>query len=258
MNNLHRKRQRTSRNKLKHNGSRRKSRVRNKQVRKWIAEGLTIGSINIRGLTFKKIYTILGKLDADILCIQETWMSPLAVSPKIDGYKIIEERRKDSTRGGIAIYVRNKLTVTWTKSNEYCILAKITLPNSRRINIANIYLPPTSSLKRRQITDEQATTAIEDIIDHHQPQLTTVLCGDFNARIGNNVTEMDPPHPPRSSSDQYICPRAKWFLQFCAKYTLYILNGTHTPATCTCHASRGESIVDYILCNIVSLQVQMT
>jgi exonuclease III len=61
---------------------------------------------------------------------------------------------------------------------------KLTLPNSQRVNVINVYLPPSQSLKRRAITETEATTKIEDIIDHSQPQLTTIICGDFNARTG--------------------------------------------------------------------------
>lgn len=41
----------------------------------------------------------------------------------------------------------------------------------------------------------------------------------------------------------------------CELYQLYILNGIHSPAAYTCHTSRGESIVDYMLCNKSYFQV---
>jgi endonuclease/exonuclease/phosphatase family metal-dependent hydrolase len=173
----------------------------------------------------------------------------------LDGYNIIEERRKTGNRGGIAIYIKKQLTIEQTLGNEYGLYVKLMLPNSQRINIVNIYLPPAQSLKRRAITEAQATAHIEDIIDQTQPQLTTIVCGDFNARTGSQTPKLDTTHPPRTVSDPHICPRAKWLLLLCTKYQLYILNGTHTPATCTCHTSRGESLVDYILCNRVHLQV---
>jgi exonuclease III len=117
------------------------------------------------------------------------------------GYNILEERRRKGTRGGIAIYVRKSFTIEHTQGNEYAQYAKITLPNSQRINIVNVYLPPASSLKKRNIPEAQATTLIEDLIDHSQPQLTTIICGDFNARIGAQTPNLDSPHPPRIVSD---------------------------------------------------------
>ena len=39
---------------------------------------------------------------------------------------------------------------------------------------------------------------------------------------------------------------------------MYILNGVRSPAAFTCHTGRGESTVDYILCNKSMLQIQHT
>jgi exonuclease III len=70
-----------------------------------------VASINIRGLTFLKIYVILAEEDIDILCVQETWLAQTAMPPIIPGYNIVEERRKKGNRGGIAIYVKKQLAV---------------------------------------------------------------------------------------------------------------------------------------------------
>jgi hypothetical protein len=39
-----------------------------------------------------------------------------------------------------------------------------------------------------------------------------LVCGDFNARIGPNIPDLDDEHPPRLAIDTYICPRAPWLL----------------------------------------------
>ena len=44
----------------------------------------------------------------------------------------------------------------------------------------------------------------------------------------------------------------------CEMHNLYIVNGIHSPASYACHTSRGESTVDYILCNKVVLQINHT
>lgn len=49
---------------------------------------------------------------------------------ELAGYTIIEERRKDSTRGGLATLVRTHLQVESKNTNEYGIHTKIILPNS--------------------------------------------------------------------------------------------------------------------------------
>jgi exonuclease III len=104
------------------------------------------------------------------------------------------------------------------KGNEYGIAMKIILPNSNRINIINIYLPPTSSLTKRNIPEDQATSEIEDLLDSIQPQLPTILCGDLNTRIGNRIPSIEEGHPERISADNYICKRAPWLLYLCTTY----------------------------------------
>ena len=70
--------------------------------------------------------------------------------------------------------MRNALHIEVTSGNEYCLLAKIRLPNSQRVNIANIYLPPTSSLAKRDITEAHATAQLENALEPIQPQLLTI------------------------------------------------------------------------------------
>ena len=92
------------------------------------------------------------------------------------------------------------------------------LPNIQRLNVVNIYLPPTASLMKCNIPESQAIEAIEDTLDNIQPQFTTVICGDFNARIGNRIPDIEDIHPHRTAVDKYICTRAPWFIQLCTKY----------------------------------------
>jgi hypothetical protein len=86
------------------------------------------------------------------------------------------------------------------------------------VNIANTYLPPTSSLTKRNIPEADATSLVESVLANLQPQLLTIVCGDFNARIGTLVPSLDIPHPPRLACDSFVCPRAKWFIDFCALF----------------------------------------
>lgn len=167
----------------------------------------------------------------------------------------MEQRRADSTRGGLATYVRKPLQIESSSGNEYGLHTKIILPNSQRINVINTYIPPATSLKKRHILESDATTKLENVLDIIQPQITTIICGDFNARIGSKIPNLETEHPPRQSLDKHICPRAPWLLQLCELYQLYILNGIHTPATYTCHTSRGNSTIDLILSNTMAIQV---
>jgi hypothetical protein len=55
------------------------------------------------------------------------------------------------------MYIKKSLNIEQAIGNEYSIGARIKLPNSERINVVNIYLPPTASLKKRYIPESEAT-----------------------------------------------------------------------------------------------------
>jgi hypothetical protein len=57
-------------------------------------------------------------------------MSEGAAPPILEGFTVIEQRRSDSTRGGIATYVRKPLQIESSQGNEYGLHTKIILPNS--------------------------------------------------------------------------------------------------------------------------------
>jgi exonuclease III len=80
------------------------------------------------------------------LCLQETWIAEGAALLALEGFTVIESRRAGSTRGGVAIFIRKLLKIETTQCNEYGIFTKLLLPNSTRINIINVYLPPYQSL----------------------------------------------------------------------------------------------------------------
>jgi exonuclease III len=139
-------------------------------------------------------------------------MAAGASAPAIPGYKVVEQRRTQGAHGGLATYYRQSLKLETTQGNEYGLSTKLILPTSQRINIINVYIPPTSSLARRDITEAQATAQVELVLEKIQPQHTTLICGDFNARIGTRTPLLNNDHPPRIANDTHICPRANWFV----------------------------------------------
>ena len=145
-------------------------------------------------------------------------MAEHADPPQLKGYRLVEQRRTVGTRGGLATYVRNSLHIESSTGNEYCLVTKLRLPNSQRVNVANVYLPPTSSLAKRDISEAHATAQLEHALEHIQPQLLTILCGDFNTRIGTLIPTLDIAHLPRTTCDTHVCPRAKWFLKLCTMF----------------------------------------
>ena len=56
------------------NGSRRAKKRRRENRTRWAASGIKVGSVNIRGLTYEKLFLVLKEHNFDLLCVQETWM----------------------------------------------------------------------------------------------------------------------------------------------------------------------------------------
>jgi exonuclease III len=80
---------------------------------------LSIGSINIAGISNIKIYMLLEVHTLDVLCIQETWLTSSSVKLDIPGYQVYEERRQISKRGGIAMLVKKGIKILKYIGNEY-------------------------------------------------------------------------------------------------------------------------------------------
>jgi endonuclease/exonuclease/phosphatase family metal-dependent hydrolase len=136
--------------------------------------------------------------------------------------------------------------------------AQLALPNSSRVNVINVYLPPASSLTKRGIEEDTARDAVTSILTHIPPQMPTIVCGDFNTRIGQLTPKFDSSCRPRESEDKRVCPRAPWLLDICELHCLHILNGRQPqpPAPFTCQIHWGQSTVDYILSTEGSQEIE--
>jgi exonuclease III len=69
------------------------------------------------------------------------------------------EQRRSGRRGGIAILVRDNLTVHRVVGNEYAQFVELRLPNGALCTIANVYLPPNNNLARRNLTEHAVRDA---------------------------------------------------------------------------------------------------
>jgi exonuclease III len=112
-------------------------------MERWHANGIKIGSVNIRGLTYMKLFLLFEQEEVDVLCVQETWIAEGTPSPTMPGYQVVEQRRQTGTHGGLATYYHTLLKLESTAGNEYGLFTKLILPTSQRVNIVNVYLPPT-------------------------------------------------------------------------------------------------------------------
>ena len=61
-----------------------------KIMQRWQKSGITVGSINVRGLSYLKLVVLLEQDDFDVLCLQETWLAEQADPPLLKGYKLME------------------------------------------------------------------------------------------------------------------------------------------------------------------------
>ena len=61
-----------------------------KTIQRWQKSGITVGSMNVRGLSYLKLMAILEQDDFDVLCLQERWMAEPADPPILKGYKLME------------------------------------------------------------------------------------------------------------------------------------------------------------------------
>ena len=69
--------------------------------------------------------------DADMLCLQETWLPKGGCAPDIPGYVVHDQRRTKGKRGGFAMLVRKGLQCTRTLCNDYAQLVDIQLEAGR-------------------------------------------------------------------------------------------------------------------------------
>ena len=150
-----------------------------------------------------------------MLCVQETWLPRSSVKLDIPGYQVYEERREKGIRGGIALLVRKGIKVTKYVGNEYAQGVGIQVQGGDTIWVGNVYLPPTESMLKRGKDEEVARELIEDVTGSIPPNSQSVMCGDWNARIGELYPKIGEMCIPRKSLDQRVGSRAPWVIALC-------------------------------------------
>lgn len=111
------------------------------------------------------------------------------------------------------------------QGNEYAQCLEIRQPDSSRMFVVNVYMPPVGNLNRRGIKECEARTSVENILDALPMGHCTVAVGDFNTRIGQASPAVGGHAFPRLAKDQHICARCDWFIHTCEQHDLYVLNG---------------------------------
>ena len=113
--------------------------------------------------------------EIDVCLIQESRLKENHQTPYIKGYKTIRSDRVGAFGGGLLSFVKKSLVVEETgksaiEANEISSF-RITLGKKKWINLANVYIPPSSS------TAQTCELRLDTI-----PTLkSSIICGDFNA-----------------------------------------------------------------------------
>lgn len=161
-----------------------------------------------------------------MLCLQETWLRGGGGDELIvPGFSVHEQRRCDTTGGGLAVLVRTSLKVLETTGNEYAQQVQLGLPDGTKLVVNNVYLPPQQSLSRRDIDEHDARAAVEAIVTATPALHHRITCGDLNARIGDAAPCVQGRQLTRTTADAMVCRRATWCMQLCELAEQHVLNG---------------------------------
>ena len=89
--------------------------------------------------------------------------------------------------------------------NEYAQLLGVQLPDSSRLWVANLYIPPEGSLRKRKVKEAEAREHAQAILEEIPPQDEALVVGDLNARVGSMSPEVKGESIPRTAMDAHVC-----------------------------------------------------
>jgi hypothetical protein len=101
----------------------------------------------------------------------------------------------------------------------------IQVKGGETIWIGNVYLPPTENMLKRGMDEDLAHDLIEDITSAIPSHSQSLMCGDWNTRIGNLHPQIGATDIHRVSLDPIINTRAPWLIALCEIQGWHILNG---------------------------------
>ena len=81
--------------------------------------------------------------------------------------------------------------------------------------VGNVYIPPAQNLTKRNIAEDVARSYVEDITSSFPTEDRIIVCGDWNARIGNLSPTINDHTIPRLSNDTFKNARAPWLIEQC-------------------------------------------
>ena len=168
---------------------------------------------------------------------------------------------KDSISAGVDIVKNHFNTIIWFKLNNKCF------KTANDVYLSCVYISGENSPAYNHI-DVDLFSILQSDITHFQSHGTVLLCGDWNARVGNGsrpdsivcdryVDSIDdddylPDVPlPRRSLDSICNPHGIKLLDLCKSTSMRIANGRlgsdHQIGTYTYTCHTGSSVIDYLL-----------
>ena len=202
----------------------------------------------------------------DFACLQETRRDV-----HLAGYRSVCNTRNDKKHGGVSILIRNNLIegteiIKNLENSDYmvCKLNKEFFSTPTDVFIVNSYIKPqNSSATTPADNGREAIKHIEDVINDLRQHGDIILCGDFNARIGqkpgtiddnsNNFIPLPDDYipdelPPRHSQDIMTNTYGNYFINLIQNNQLKILNGRTLgdfTGQFTSIQKNGCSVIDY-------------
>ena len=124
-------------------------------------KGITYGALNIRSLFkhIEEVQILLRRSELDILLLEETFINYSVDNSiiGIDGYNLFRMDRDGGTGrsggGSLCVYTKDKYKISHIVDWNLCtpdievMWVCLELKDTRKTNIANIYCPPSGSIK---------------------------------------------------------------------------------------------------------------
>ena len=193
------------------------------RILQWNADGLSNKILELRQRAVDD--------DIDIILIQETHLEKRHSTPSIPDYSAFRTDRKNKEGGGIISYIKKSLIfekrLEQSKDGTEIQSFYVQMSKNQRIEITNLYCPPTTSAAFAGQNLRLATEIIPAGSNH-------LIAGDFNA----HCAVWDEIQPPDSRGDEMI----DWIID----NELTILNDG--SPTCANRTTGGESTPDVTIC----------
>ena len=120
----------------------------------------------------------------DVLCLQESWLNDSSDLShlQIDGYKLISRGKSCSAHGGVAIYISEVFDYSILPFHSFSnnwdgLFVEISLQNSKRLIIGNIYRPPRTIVENYRLFNEELNEIMTDL---QRNRSEVIIAGDFN------------------------------------------------------------------------------